>query len=219
MNLYIGKEKETLYDIAQKYNLTFEELVQFNKSYRFKMDLKDCPVLIPTKEKRVINMPNSYDKKFFYDEVNKFKDEFDKSILAYFISEKFGDYMNDVLLLKYKNLQKLFDKFKNKNPLKITASLEVKNIVELFNSFIKSIIEKDFDNIKLTLQEMNKWPEKFSDRFLDKYKDKLVVSFKKLIEEIRDYILNIGNEDYNESFKNKDKIALLLDEITKILFD
>ena len=41
MNLYIGKEKETLYDIAQKYNLTFEELVQFNKSYRFKMDLKD----------------------------------------------------------------------------------------------------------------------------------------------------------------------------------
>ena len=67
MNLYIGKEKETLYDIAQKYNLTFEELVQFNKSYRFKMDLKDCPVLIPTKEKRVINMPNSYDKKFFYD--------------------------------------------------------------------------------------------------------------------------------------------------------
>ena len=207
MNLYIGKEKETLYDIAQKYNLTFEELVQFNKSYRFKMDLKDCPVLIPTKEKRVINMPNSYDKKFFYDEVNKFKDEFDKSILAYFISEKFGDYMNDVLLLKYKN------------PLKITASLEVKNIVELFNSFIKSIIEKDFDKIKLTLQEMNKWPEKFSDRFLDKYKDKLVVSFKKLIEEIRDYILNIGNEDYNESSKNKDKIALLLDEITKILFD
>ena len=70
MNLYIGKEKETLYDIAQKYNLTFEELVQFNKSYRFKMDLKDCPVLIPTKEKRVINMPNSYDKKFFYDEIN-----------------------------------------------------------------------------------------------------------------------------------------------------
>ena len=192
MNLYIGKEKETLYDIAQKYNLTFEELVQFNKSYRFKMDLKDCPVLIPTKEKRVINMPNSYDKKFFYDEVNKFKEEFDKSI---------------------------FDKFKNKNPLKITASLEVKNIVELFNSFIKSIIEKDFDKIKLTLQEMNKWPEKFSDRFLDKYKDKLVVSFKKLIEEIRDYILNIGNEDYNESSKNKDKIALLLDEITKILFD
>ena len=55
--------------------------------------------------------------------------------------------------------------------------------------------------------------------FLDKYKDKLVVSFKKLIEEIRDYILNIGNEDYNESSKNKDKIALLLDEITKILFD
>ena len=53
----------------------------------------------------------------------------------------------------------------------------------------------------------------------DKYKDKLVVSFKKLIEEIRDYILNIGNEDYNESSKNKDKIALLLDEITKILFD
>ena len=81
------------------------------------MDLKDCPVLIPTKEKRVINMPNSYDKKFFYDEINKFKDEFDKSILAYFISEKFGDYMNDVLLLKYKNLQKLFDKFKNKNLL------------------------------------------------------------------------------------------------------
>ena len=77
MNLYIGKEKETLYDIAQKYNLTFEELVQFNKSYRFKMDLKDCPVLIPTKEKRVINMPNSYDKKFFYDEINKFKDESD----------------------------------------------------------------------------------------------------------------------------------------------
>ena len=121
MDLYIGKEKETLYDIAQKYNLTFEELVQF----------------------------------------------------------------------------------KNKNPLKITASLEVKNIVELFNSFIKSIIEKDFDKIKLTLQEMNKWPEKFSDRFLDKYKDKLVVSFKKLIEEIRDYILNIGNEDYLLKIKIK----------------
>lgn len=95
---------------------------------------------------------------------------------------------------------------KNKKSFKDNGFFRSKNIVELFNSFIKSIIEKDFDKIKLTLQEMNKWPEKFSDRFLDKYKDKLVVSFKKLIEEIRDYILNIGNEDYNESSKIKIKL-------------
>ncbi len=47
MKLHIGMPGDTLESVAKKYNLSVDMLIQFNESYKNRLDLTDCPIMIP----------------------------------------------------------------------------------------------------------------------------------------------------------------------------
>jgi len=207
---------DTLESVAKKYNLSVEILVQYNESYKNRLDLTDCPIMIPLDDEEDENN-------------NMRKGALDMNVLLPWNKEprlepligSFVEYsyiIKELVITKYSmpnytpilykiseskkgDITKLLSKEKSKDPLAISQAQEYKDFASTILLLVTAIKSHGLDDVKKELGNLKNWYKKVIILYQEPKMrdDKLKNTLQEVSEKWRDYVIKVGAELYNEA--------------------